>query len=74
MATNRVRGTSQMGAAIDAALYAEWKAWVSARGETQRQAIEMALRRHMAYPPSPPAPPAVEPFPDEPAAKKRPKK
>jgi hypothetical protein len=50
---NRVRGTKQLATAIDANLFDEWKAWVQARGETIREALELAMRRHMAHPPAP---------------------
>jgi hypothetical protein len=53
VASNTAKGKKQYNQALDAALVAEWKAWVAtqAGGLTETQHLEMAMRRHMRYPP-----------------------
>lgn len=57
------KGTEQLGVGIDKELAAAFRAFVKRRGETIREVVEMALRRHMANPPPvpvvPPLPPVV---------------
>lgn len=62
------KGTKQLGAELDSSLVDQFRAYAKARGEAVRYAMERAIRREIAYPPSPPAPPPVEPLPDSPAA------
>ena len=61
----RTKGTKQLGAEITDALVDEVRAFASKRGETLRQVIEAALRRHMDNPPPvvPPPPPVYPPLP-----------
>jgi hypothetical protein len=58
-------GTGQLNLEIELALLEALREFVRNRGETQRQAVEMALRRHMANPPPipelPPLPPVTVP-------------
>ena len=58
----RVKGTKQLGLALDAELLDAFKVFCETRKETMRAAIEMALRRHMANPPPPPIPVALPPL------------
>lgn len=46
---------------------AEVEAFAAGRGETFRAVVLHALRRHLKYPPPPPAPEPTEPLPDRPA-------
>lgn len=79
MARKSTKGTTQLGAEVSAELAAHMREFARSRGETLREVIEMALRRHMANPPPridpPPLPPIVPlpPFPP-PAVKKGGKK
>lgn len=78
MARKSTKGTTQLGAEVETGLAQQFREFARSRGETLRQALESALRRHMAYPPPPPVPPpppTVVPFPSaEPAPKGRGKK
>ena len=50
---------------LPAELLAELRAFAKGRGESVRQVVALAVRRHMTYPPAPPAPPpAVTPLPN----------
>ena len=63
---NRTKGTTQVGTSLDSALVAELKAFAMDRGETLREVLEAAIRRHMANPPPikvPPPPPVYPPLP-----------
>lgn len=57
-------GTKQISLEMDEKLLAEFSVFVESRGETKRVAIEMAIRRHMAYPPAAPVEPPLSPLPD----------
>lgn len=65
MATHRIKGAKQLSVELPADLVDAFKAWTKARGEKIGAAVELALRRHMAFPPPPPAPPPVPPYPIE---------
>lgn len=71
-ARRRTPGTRQLNLEIDAGLFEAFEAFISARGQTKRFAVEKALRRHMDNPPpvlpDPPLPPG-EPDPPPVAAK-----
>lgn len=62
-------GTGQLNLEIELTLLEALRKFVRARGETQRQAVELALRRHMANPPPipelPPLPPVTVPGPSK---------
>lgn len=49
-------------------LDAELEAFAAARGQTFKAVIVEACRRHLAYPPPPPAAQPLAPLPDGPAA------
>ena len=55
------KGTAQLNTGIDAKLLAEFRAFVNKRGERVRDAVEMALRRHMDSPPPMPELPPLPP-------------
>jgi hypothetical protein len=59
------KGAKPLYLELPEALLAELQAFAGGRGETVKQVVELAVRRHMAYPPPPPAPPPVEPLPDQ---------
>lgn len=65
-------GTHQINVELAEALHAELKAFTAARGESARQVVEHALRRHFAHPP--PLQPPAEPFPPEPPAPPKPRR
>jgi hypothetical protein len=76
VARKTTKGTGLLGVEIDLALLDQFKDFARSRHETQREVVELALRRHMANPPTlepPPLPPLVPPSP-EPAPKKGGKK
>jgi hypothetical protein len=60
-------GTGQLNLEIELTLLEQLREFVRTRGETQRQAVEAALWRHMANPPPipvlPPLPPITVPTP-----------
>lgn len=55
------RNTTQVTVDVSIDLAKRFREFASERGETLRQALEMAMLRHMAYPPKPPP---IEPLPD----------
>jgi hypothetical protein len=66
VARKEAKGTKQLGQSVDAELWDEFVAFCYKRGDTIRQHLEQALRRHLANPPSeelPPLPPAPPPAP-----------
>ena len=71
-------GTGQLNLEIELSLLERLRAFVRDRGETLRQAVELALRRHMANPPPkpelPPLPPVTSPAVEKPAPKGKGKK
>lgn len=74
MARKNTKGTAQLGAELDASLVGEFRAWVKGRGETLRDHLEMALRRHMGNPPGlfrPEIPPLPPEPPPEPAPRRK---
>jgi hypothetical protein len=70
------KGTAQLATQLDESLLAEFRRWVSDRGETLRAHLELALRRHMDSPPPPlkPEAPPLPPMGSAPAAKPKGKK
>jgi hypothetical protein len=65
----RTKGAKQVGAEIDEVLLQNAKDFAKGRGETFREVLEAALRRHMANPPpvkTPPPPPVYPPLPPVP--------
>jgi hypothetical protein len=50
----------------------EVERFAAGRGESFKAVVLHALRRHLKYPPPPPAPEPVEPLPDSPAVGKQP--
>jgi hypothetical protein len=63
MPRNSTKGTVQLGAELDAKLVEAFKAFVKQRGESVRFHLEMAMRRHLAFPPPPTEPPPLPPIP-----------
>lgn len=60
------KGTRQMAVEVTTLLADEFKAFCKGRGETVRQNLEAAMRRHMDNPPPPlvpPPPPVYPPLP-----------
>ena len=55
-------GTGQLNLEIESSLLERLRAFVRDRDEKIRHVIEMAIRRHLDYPP-PPAPPEIIPLP-----------
>ena len=82
MAKRRVTpGTGQLNLEIESSLLERLRGFVRERDEKMRHAVEMAIRRHLDYPPPPPRPAEVIPLPPIPLgdatatrAAKRPKK
>ena len=81
MAKRRVTpGTGQLNLEIESSLLGRLRGFVSERDEKMRHVVEMAIRRHLDYPPPPPKPPEVIPLPplpstdEAPATAKRKKK
>ena len=68
-------GTKQVAAEIAGGLLDEFKAFAKARGQTLREHLELAMRRHLDNPPPPPVKPVVPPLPPvpPPAAPPKPK-
>ena len=56
-------GTGQLNLEIESSLLERLRAFVRDRDEKIRHVIEMAIRRHLDYPPPPPAPPEIIPLP-----------
>ena len=78
MAKRRVTpGTGQLNLEIESPLLERLRGFVRDRDEKMRHVVEMAIRRHLDYPPPPPKPQVVIPLPpvtsDKPAttAKKK---
>ena len=78
MAKRRVTpGTGQLNLEIESSLLERLRGFVRERDEKMRHVVEMAIRRHLDYPPPPPKPQEVIPLPpvtsDKPAttAKKK---
>lgn len=73
MAKRRVTpGTGQLNLEIESSLLERLRSFVRDRDEKMRHVVEMAIRRHLDYPPPPPKPTEVLPLPpiamtDEPA-------
>jgi hypothetical protein len=76
MAENRTKGTKQLGAELAAPLVDEFRDFVKGRGESIRDHMELALRRHMDNPPPPlkPSAPPLPPIPLPDAGRKPPPK
>jgi len=80
MAKRRVTpGTGQLNLEIESSLLERLRGFVRERDETMRRVVEMAIRRHLDYPPPPPKPPKVIPLPpiassDKPATMTKKKK
>ncbi len=56
-------GTGQMNIEIESALLERLREFVRDRDEKIRHVVEMAIRRHMDYPPPIPKPPEILPLP-----------
>jgi len=68
-------GTRQLNLEIDEGLFEAFEAFIAARGQTKRYAVEKALRRHLESPPPILPDPALPPGePDPPVPKEPPKK
>jgi len=59
----RARGTAQLNVGVSEAILEEVRQFVTDRGETLREVVEMALRRHMDNPPPKPVVPPLPPVP-----------
>ena len=71
MAKRRVTpGTGQLNLEIESSLLERLRGFVRERDEKMRHVVEMAIRRHLDYPPPPPKPPEVIPFPPVPSSAK----
>ena len=71
MAKRRVTpGTGQLNLEIESSLLARLRGFVRERDEKMRHVVEMAIRRHLDYPPPPPKPPEVIPLPPVPSSDK----
>ncbi len=64
MPSNRTKGKTTFTVELPTPVIEAFRRFAKSRGETLSFALEVALRRHMAYPPPPPAPPALPPLPD----------
>jgi hypothetical protein len=65
------KGTAQLAAQLDEHLLAAVREFARSRGETLREVLELALRRHLANPPAIQELPPLPPFPPpKPAGKK----
>ena len=69
-------GTGQVNLEIESSLLERLRGFVRERDEKLRHVVEMAIRRHLDYPPPPPKPVEVIPLPpvpssDKPATKKK---
>ena len=56
-------GTGQINLEIESTLLERLRVFVRERDEKMRHVVEMAIRRHMDYPPPLPKPPDVLPLP-----------
>ncbi len=56
-------GTGQLNLEIESSLLERLRAFVRDRDEKIRHVVELAIRRHLEYPPPPPLPPVIEPLP-----------
>ena len=56
-------GTGQLNLEIESALLDRLRGFVRDRDEKIRHVVEMAIRRHMDYPPPLPKPPEILPLP-----------
>ena len=56
-------GTGQLNLEIESSLLARLRVFVRERDEKIRHVVELAIRRHMDYPPPLPKPPDVMPLP-----------
>ncbi len=63
MARKSTKGTKQIGAEVSEGLIDEFKAFCLDRGETVRENLEMAMRRHLDNPPPRPKIPPLPPYP-----------
>lgn len=64
MAKRRVTpGTGQLNLEIEQSLLERLRVFVRDRDEKIRHVVELAIRRHLDYPPPPPKPPEVMPLP-----------
>lgn len=63
MGRKSTKGTKQVGLELAEELVDQLREFARDRGETVRQVVEAALRRHFAYPPPPPPPPTPPPAP-----------
>ena len=64
MAKRRVTpGTKQLNLEIESAILDRLREFVRDRDEKIRHVVEMAIRRHMDYPPPLPKPPEILPLP-----------
>ena len=61
MPTNRTKGVKGVYVELPPELIDEAKQFADKRGETFREVVTEALRRHLAYPPPPPPSPAPPP-------------
>ena len=69
MAKRRVTpGTGQLNLEIESSLLERLRGFVRERDEKMRHVVEMAIRRHLDYPPPPPQPPKVIPLPPVPSS------
>ncbi|MBA4067944.1 MAG: hypothetical protein C0501_30425 [Isosphaera sp.] len=57
------KGTAQLGVGVDAGLLDELRAFARRRGETVREVVELAIRRHLLNPPPVPEVPPLPPLP-----------
>ncbi len=71
MAKRRVTpGTGQLNLEIESSLLERLRGFVRERDEKMRHVVEMAIRRHLDYPPPPPKLPEVIPLPPIPSSAK----
>lgn len=65
MARKSTKGTRQLGVEVDVTLADAVREFSRSRGETLREVVELALRRHLANPPAVvvPTPPPIPPLP-----------
>jgi hypothetical protein len=69
MAKRRVTpGTGQLNLEIESSLLERLRGFVRERDEKMRHVVEMAIRRHLDYPPPPPKPEEVIPLPPVPSS------
>jgi len=56
-------GTGQLNLEIESTLLERLREFVGERDEKIRHVVEMAIRRHLEYPPPPPKPQEIAPLP-----------